>query len=287
MTTARLRGEAGRWQVERQEAQVQACAVELGEGERLRLIQIPAGEFLMGSSANEPMRRDDEGPQHRVRLASFLMGQTPVTQAQWRVVAGWPKLELDLSANPSRFTGPNKPVELVSWNEAMEFCHRLSQRSGFSISLPSEAQWEYACRAGTTTAFAFGDWISSDLAHYVGFDGSEDGPTGQRRSETTDVATFPANALGLYDMHGNVWEWCLDHWHNSYVGAPADGSAWLDGKDIKSVDSSKYRLQRGGSWLNSPEFCRSASRLFAQRSAANLDVGLRIACLPQGPSINP
>ena len=134
---------------------MQACEVPLGDGKSLRLIQIPEGEFTMGSPATELGRSNDEGPQHKVRLGGFLLGQTPVTQAQWAVVARWPRVERDLKPYPSHFKGGLRPVERVSWKQAIEFCRRLSQRTGSAFTLPSEAQWEYACRAGTTTPFAF------------------------------------------------------------------------------------------------------------------------------------
>jgi formylglycine-generating enzyme required for sulfatase activity len=277
VTTAILRREDGRWQVDHQEVRVDACDVDLGEGESLRLIQIPAGDFLMGSSANEPERFDDEGPQHRVWLGGFLLGQTPVTQAQWGVVARWPKVRLDLTPDPSGFKGARWPVERVSWEQAMEFCRRLSQRTDLPFTLPSEAQWEYACRAGTTTPFAFGDTITPDLANYNGDFTYANGPKGKDRSATTPVASFPANGWGLHDMHGNVWEWCLDNWHHSYAGAPTDGSAWL------SVDSSK--LLRGGSWDGIPRYCRSAYRGRTRPVSAFNYVGFRVFCNPQGPSL--
>jgi formylglycine-generating enzyme required for sulfatase activity len=232
----------------------------------------------MGSPANEPERFADEGPQHRVRLGGFLLGQTPVTQAQWGVVARWPKLELDLTPDPSCFKGARRPVERVSWEQAMEFCRRLSQRSGLPFTLPSEAQWEYACRAGSTTPFAFGETITSKLANYNGNVIDANGPKGRWQQATTDVASFPANAWGLHDMHGNVWEWCLDTWHDSYEGAPTDGSPWLAG------DSSS-KLLRGGSWNYLPRYCRSAYRNRIQPVGASISVGMRVVCLPQGPSL--
>jgi formylglycine-generating enzyme required for sulfatase activity len=278
VTTASLRREGGRWQVDHQEVRVQACDVDLGEGESLRLIQIPAGDFLMGSPASEPQRSANEGPQHRVRLASLLLGQTPVTQAQWGVVARWPKLELDLKPDPSGFKGARRPVEQVSWEQALEFCRRLSQRTGLPFTLPSEAQWEYACRAGITTPFAFGATITPELANYDGTRSYVDGPKGHFRAETTDVASFPANALGLHDMHGSVWEWCLDTWHGSYAGAPTDGSPWLTGTDSR-------KLLRGGSWDDFPWDCRSAFRALNRPVGTFNFVGFRVVCLPQGPSL--
>jgi formylglycine-generating enzyme required for sulfatase activity len=283
VTTASLRREDGRWQVDHQEVRVDAGEVDLGEGESLRLIQIPAGEFWMGSPATEPERVANEGPQHRVRLGGFLLGQTPVTQAQWGVVARWPKLELelDLSPNPSRYEGaPRRPVERVSWEQAMEFCHRLSQRTGLPFTLPSEAQWEYACRAGTTTPFHFGATLTPELAKYDGNYSYANGPKGEYRQRTNPVGMFAANAWGLHDMHGNVWEWCLDTWHGSYEGAPTDGSPWLTGTDSR-------KLLRGGSWGSFPWNCRSAFRDRRRLDYADHDVGFRVVCLPQGASLIP
>jgi formylglycine-generating enzyme required for sulfatase activity len=279
VTTASLRREGGRWQVDRQEVRVDAGDVDLGEGESLRLIQIPAGEFWMGSPATEPERYDDEGPQHKVRLGGFLLGQTPVTQAQWGMVARWPKLELDLKLDPSRFKGARRPVEYVNWEQAMEFCRRLSQRTGLSFTLPSEAQWEYACRAGTTTPFHFGATLTPELANYRGTYSYANGPKGAYREQTTHAASFPANAWGLQDMHGNVWEWCLDYCHSGYEGAPVDGSAWVSGGDPDR------RLLRGGSWFSLPGSCRSAFRFHALPVDALYPVGFRVVCLPQGPSL--
>jgi formylglycine-generating enzyme required for sulfatase activity len=171
-------------------------------------------------------------------------------------------------------------VERVNWEDAIEFCNRLSQRTGRHYSLPSEAQWEYACRAATTTPFHFGETINSELANYDATDAYGDGPKGLYRRETTDVATFPANPWGLHDMHGNVWEWCQDQWHTSYNGAPQDGSAWVD----QNVNNDKQRLLRGGSWGLSPRFCRSAHRYHFRPVNASSLVGFRVVCLRQGCS---
>ena len=148
-----------------------------------------------------------------------------------------------------------------------------------SFTLPSEALWEYACRAGTTTPFAFGDTITPELANYNGEFTYANGPKGQFRGETTDVASFPANGWGLHDMHGNVWEWCLDTWHGSYKGAPTDGSPWLTG-------TSSTKLLRGGSWSFLPGNCRSAFRNLDLPGHALSNVGFRVVCLPQDPSLN-
>jgi formylglycine-generating enzyme required for sulfatase activity len=271
----------------------------------LRLIEIPAGSFLMGSPNDEPERNSDEGPQHVVRLEAFLMGQTPITQAQWREVAGWTPRDGErwghqLPANPSRFqanrevyeqlesygafrllmgesSADQRPVERVSWEDAMEFCHRLSQRFGRRYTLPSEAQWEYACRAGTSTPFHYGGTLSTDLANYAGSATYANGPKGESRHQTTPVAHFPANAWGLHDMHGNVWEWCADQWHGAYEGAPDDGRPWIDAK----TDKNRYKLLRGGSWNHGPRFCRSAYRLNLHPDDRDSDVGFRVCCLPQ------
>ncbi|MBM5817583.1 MAG: formylglycine-generating enzyme family protein, partial [Cyanobacteria bacterium K_Offshore_surface_m2_239] len=224
----------------------------------LTMLWIPPGRFWMGSPATELGRSEAEGPQHLVQLQGFFLGRTPITQAQWRTVAEWKPLagearwQRKLDPRPSTFTGDQRPVENVSWRDADEFCRRLSHRSGRHYTLPSEAQWEYACRAGTTTPFHFGATIIPDLANYDGRTAYGDGPTGQYRQQTTEVASFPANARGLHDMHGNVWEWCADHWHNSYEGAPTDGSPWLD----ENAREDEWRLLRGGSWIDDPHFCR-------------------------------
>jgi formylglycine-generating enzyme required for sulfatase activity len=260
----------------------------------LTMVEIPAGEFLMGSPTNEPERFDAEGPQQPVQLEGFFMGQTPITQAQWQVVSQWQPREgetwrRDLLPDPSHFQGKkarllegetstdDRPVENVSWHDAMEFCIRLSQRTGRIYTLPSEAQWEYACRAGTNSPFHFGETIHTDLANYDGANTYADGPKGAFRNQTTPVGSFLANAWGLQDMHGNVREWCLDHWHGNYLGAPTDGSAWLDPKAGESAS----RLLRGGSWNLGPRFCRSAARYLFRPSGR---VGFRVVCLPQGPS---
>jgi formylglycine-generating enzyme required for sulfatase activity len=253
------------------------ATLQLAEGVALTLVKIPAGSFLMGSPEAERGRDCDESPQHRVELKSFFLGQTPVTQAQWQVVAGWPKRWMDLNPYPSHFNGANRPVEQVSWYEAMEFCQRLrGECGGLNFALPSEAQWEYACRAGTTTPFHFGETISNRLANYDGSLDYKKGRIGEYRRRTTDVASFPANDWGLYDMHGNVWEWCADHWHDTYEGAPEDGRAWID----NPVRVELTRLVRGGSWIHDPWICRSAYRFFLSPEYRYIDTGFRVCYLP-------
>jgi formylglycine-generating enzyme required for sulfatase activity len=201
------------------------------------------------------------------------MGKYPVTQAQWKAVAFFPKVNRDLNPDPARFKGANRPVEQVSWHEAVEFCDRLSHRTNRQYRLPSEAEWEYACRAGTTTPFSFGETITTDLANYNGNYTYGAGPKGVYRQETTAVGSFPPNAFGLYDMHGNVWEWCLDHWHDNYTGAPIDGSAWLTGNE------STGRIIRGGSWFDLPRICRSAYRFDFHPDGDFGDIGFRLVCV--------
>jgi formylglycine-generating enzyme required for sulfatase activity len=270
------RQQGGGWLVRRTPIMVPAVSETLGQGVALRLIGIRAGGFLMGSPPGEAGRFSDEGPQHRVMLASFWLGQTPITQAQWQVVARWPRVRLELNPDPSYFKGSNRLVEQVNWEEAIEFCARLSKSTGRTYSLPSESQWEYACRAGTTTPFAFGDTLTTELANYEANYTYGEGPKGETSRQTTNVGMFPANAWGLQDMHGNEWEWCLDHFHDSYQGAPADGSAWLKGGDEST------RLLRGGSWISFPGNCRSAYRNDYHPVTQLDDVGFRVCCLPQG-----
>jgi formylglycine-generating enzyme required for sulfatase activity len=174
-------------------------------------------------------------------------------------------------------------VSEVNWFDAMEFCRRLRERTGRNYTLPSEAQWEYACRAGTTTPFHFGATISPQLASYDSSEAYAEGPTGAARSESSWVASYPANAWGLHDMHGNVWEWCLDHWHPTYQGAPEDGSAWNDAQAQEHAD----RLLRGGSWGFGPRLCRSAYRYFIHPDFANFNLGFRVCCLPQDQLLDP
>ncbi|MCO5799445.1 MAG: formylglycine-generating enzyme family protein [Dolichospermum sp. OL03] len=187
--------------------QAQHFIEDLGNGIQLEMVAIPGGSFMMGSPKNEPGRIQSESPQHQVTVPPFLLGKYPVTQAQWQAVASLTQVNQELKPNPSRFEGANRPVERVSWHDAVQFCNRLSNHTQRPYRLPSEAEWEYACRAGTTTPFHFGETITTDLANYNGNYTYGDGVKGIRKGKTTEVGSFKiANEFGLYDMHGNVWD---------------------------------------------------------------------------------
>ncbi|MCL2935312.1 MAG: SUMF1/EgtB/PvdO family nonheme iron enzyme [Trichodesmium sp. MAG_R02] len=257
---------------------------DLGNGIKFQMVYIPGGTFTMGSPESEEGRYDDEGPQHDVTVPPFFMGKYPVTRGQWKKLASRTdlKVKLDLKLEPSYFKEPyqdidrwHRPVERVSWYEAVEFCERLSKLTQRNYRLPSEAEWEYACRAGTTTPFYFGNTITPELVNYNGLYVYGIAHDGEYREETTPVGQFYPNAFGLYDMHGNVSEWCLDTWHNSYDGAPTDGSVWETG------GHSTRRVRRGGSWYFNPGRCRSASRSssFSDETDFNY-IGFRLVSFP-------
>ncbi|MEG4959709.1 bifunctional serine/threonine-protein kinase/formylglycine-generating enzyme family protein [Microcoleus sp. K4-B3] len=228
----------------RQRCQAQFYSENLGSGAILDMVAIPGGSFVMGSPNTEAGRSNNEGPQRTVNISPFFMGKYPITQEQWEVVMG---------NNPSDIKGLKRPVEQVSWNNALEFCQKISQKIGKIYRLPSEAEWEYACRAGTTTPFCFGETITPDLVNYDDNYPYGAAPKGLYRKQTTDVGSFPPNPFGLYDMHGNVWEWCSDRWHDNYNGASTDGSSWETG-------TNNNRVLRGGSWGNNAVNCRGAVR---------------------------
>ncbi|MEC4813225.1 MAG: SAV_2336 N-terminal domain-related protein [Scytonema sp. PMC 1069.18] len=262
--------------IRRHRQQAQCFIEDLVNGVQLEMVAIPEGSFLMGSPEDEPKRSSSESPQHRVTIQPFFLGKYPITQAQWQAVASLPQVNRELDPNPSRFKGENRPVENVSWYDTIEFCERLSQYTGKPYRLPSEAEWEYACRAGTTTPFHFGETITSGLANYDANYTYGQGPKGIYRKETTPVGSFGvANAFGLYDMHGNVREWCADHWHKNYEGAPVDGTVRLNKND---KDNQVVRMLRGGSWYFNPESCRSAVRCDLDAVLRNYYVGFRVAC---------
>ncbi|MDZ7959873.1 MAG: SUMF1/EgtB/PvdO family nonheme iron enzyme [Aulosira sp. DedQUE10] len=263
-------------EIKREKGQAEYFTEDLGDGVILEIVTIPSGKFLMGSPSGEG--KDSEKPQHQVTVEAFFMGKYPVTQAQWRRVAALPKVNRDLEADPSRFKGDNRPIEQVSWYNAVEFCDRLSQHTKNQYRLPSEAEWEYACRAGTKTPFHFGETITTELANYDGNYNYASEPKGKYRQQTTEVGSFPANSFGLYDMHGNVWEWCQDDWHSTYKGAPADGSAWFDDNN-QLYQKQGIAVLRGGSWVNYPNYCRSASRSYdnrAERDSLRNSISFRV-----------
>jgi formylglycine-generating enzyme required for sulfatase activity len=266
-------------EIKRETKTAQYYTENLGNNVILEMVAIPGGKFLMGSPETEAQRSDNESPQHEVTVPPFFMGKYPVTQAQWKFVASLPQVNRELKSDPSNFKGENRPVECVSWFEAVEFCQRLTQHTGKNYRLPSEAEWEYACRAGTTTPFHFGETITSEFANYnaeytygAGVKGTNRG----NRGKTTEVGHFGvANTFGLYDMHGNVDEWCADLWHRNYEGAPTDGSAWIEPSENDSQD---YFPLRGGSWRGNPVGCRSADRGIDHADKAYDIFGFRIVC---------
>ena len=263
-------------EIERLKRDAQYFTKNLGNNVTLEMVAIPGGKFLMGSPSTEAERFDSESPQHEVTVPPFFMGKYPVTQAQWRIVAAFPQVNRQLKPDPSHFKGDNLPVEQISWYESVEFCDRISEHTKRQFRLPSEAEWEYACRAGTTTPFHFGQTITPELANYDCEYTYGSAPKGEYRGKTTPVGNFNfANAFGLFDMHGNVWEWCADKWHSNYGGAPTEGSAWIDNDNRK-----KNYMLRGGSWVNSPKDCRSASRIHvrAERDIILNDAGFRVVC---------
>jgi formylglycine-generating enzyme required for sulfatase activity len=286
--------------IERKRGRAFAFREPLSDEVGLEMVAIPGGKFMMGSPESEHDRSVDESPQHQVTVQPFWMGKYPVTEAQWNAISNTSPVERELNLDTPGFERDpledtdwevvNLPITGVYWDEAIEFCHRLSRDTGRKYRLPSEAEWEYACRAGTQTPFYFGPTITSDLANYRGtdagsanerwfFSGAYDrGPKGIYRNDITPVDTFPPNAFGLYDLHGNVSEWCLDLWHGDYRDAPADGSAWIAGGWDDMVT-------RGGSYSSFPARCRSAGRHLHTLERYGRDtIGLRVVCeLPGTP----
>lgn len=255
--------------INRSRKQAEFFSENLGNGVVLEMVAIPGGKFLMGSPQNELKRNYSESPQHTVTVQPFFMGKFPVTQNQWAIVAALKKISIDLNPDPSRFKGANRPIEQVSWDDAIEFCARLSNKTGKIYRLPSEAEWEYACRAGTTTPFYFGETITTNLVNYNGNYTYNFGSIGEFREQTTDVGKFPPNPFGVFDMHGNIWEWCQDTWHeNYYNGAPTDARPWMS--------DNKERVLRGGSWNSNPWICRSPFRGKWARVVQNDRLGFRV-----------
>jgi len=220
----------------------------------MKFALIPGGGFGMGSPPDEDGRWNSESPVHTVNITKpFYLGIYPVTQKEWQSVMG---------KNPSYFKGDRLPVEQVSWKDVQEFIKKLNEKEGVdTYRLPSEAEWEYAARAGTTTRYSFGD-NDSNLGDYAWYNKNSGGKTHPEGEEKP-------NPWGLSDMHGNIWEWVQDKWHNNYNGAPLDGSAWESGE-------SSFRVCRGGSWLDKAGDCRSASRHYHDADDRNNDHGFRL-----------
>ena len=251
--------------IERYFGPAKELTLDLGGGVKLELVLIPAGDFLMGSPDSEKDRSLDEGPQHQVRISQpFYIGKTEVTQGQWQAVMG---------NNPSNFKGDDRlPVETVSWDDCQAFCQKLNARmeganARWRVRLPTEAEWEYACRAGTSTPFSFGATISPAQVNYDGNNPYGSGKKGEFRQKTMPVGSFPANAWGLHDMHGNVWEWCQD-WHGAYAS-----SAQVD---PGGPNSGTDRVLRGGCWYDRAVGCRSAPRHWGAPVLRGDGIGLRV-----------
>ncbi|MEB3189176.1 MAG: formylglycine-generating enzyme family protein [Snowella sp.] len=324
-----IQRETGEWGVEREEASAPGIVQFLKDDLELELVEIPAGQFVMGAPEEEKDSPKNERPQQLITIPKpFHMGCYPITQAQWREVASWGQVDRELEPEPARFTKDyeqegdrwQRPVEKISWYDAMEFCARLSQKTGFTYRLPSEAEWEYACRAVTKEwlteisqqagggdqelwqkwigggnddlnpseqeriiqiwnqyccqLFYFGKTLTAEVANYDASYTYNNGPQGIGRKQTTPVGHFKVtNQFGLHDMHGNVWEWCLDEYHGSLEGIPKDGKPFRGEQENGSI----YIL-RGGSWLNLPRLCRSAFRSNYDPDLRDSDVGLRVVC---------
>jgi formylglycine-generating enzyme required for sulfatase activity len=223
---------------------------DLGGGVKMDLVWVPSGSFQMGSPDSESGRDADEGPVHPVELDGFWMGKYEVTQEQYEAVMG---------KNPSNFKGAKNPMEQVSWNGAVDFCRKASQKTGKDFRLPTEAEWEYACRTGSTTRFCFGDSDSGldEYAWYTANSGSKTHPAGEKK----------ANEWGLYDMHGNVWEWCGDWYADKY----STGSA----KNPAGASLGSNRVYRGGGWNGLAGGCRCADRVGDPPDRSGDDLGFR------------
>jgi hypothetical protein len=209
------------------------------------------------------------------------MAKHEITQAQWRAIADSEKITRDLIVHPSRFRGDKRPVERVSWHDAIEFCQRLSRKTGRIYRLPTEAEWEYSCRAGMATPFCWGENVCDEVVNHNGNFPYGQAPKTPSRSTTTAVGSLGvANSFGLFDMLGNVWEWCQDVYHSSYEGAPTDGSARLGGDNV-------MRVTRGGSWRAPAVDCGSAARNSSNPNSREDDVGFRVACSARVKSDEP
>jgi formylglycine-generating enzyme required for sulfatase activity len=230
--------------------------LDLGGGVKLELVLAPAGKFVMGSPNTEAKRSKNESPQREVAISkAFFIGAYEVTQEQFESVMG---------VNPSKFKGARNPVENVNWDEAVKFCQKLAAKTGKTCRLPTEAEWEYACRAGSKTAYCNGD--DAEGLKKVGWC-SYDGKWGSAKT-TKPVGSFQPNAWGLYDMHGNVWEWCSDWYAETYSGA--------GDTDPHGPPEGKFRVIRGGVWNDFPYDCRSAKREWRDPAKRTNGFGIRV-----------
>jgi formylglycine-generating enzyme required for sulfatase activity len=269
---------------------------DLGNGVQLEMMMIPGGKFWMGQTETEKeelirqVGEEDyqklytrELPRHQVTLNPFLMGRYTVTQAQWKQIAALEKVEINLTTDFNfRFPDNSNPAERVTWNEAVEFCIRLSKATGRDYRLPTEAEWEYACRARTVTPFYFGETITTDLVNYDGNYAYGQGPEGKYLEKTTPVGNYVPNGWGLHEMHGNVWEWCSDDWHDNYKEKPDElkqngNTSWISTPRNTRAYSKPFR---GGSWYNTPRNCRSAFRNDDMPDIQNSRIGFRVVCFP-------
>ena len=243
-------------------SEIEKALIEINAG----MVRIPGGTFLMGSPEDEQERRENEGPQQRITLSAFEMAKFTVTFAQWEAIMGE-----EYSPEDEGWGRGNRPVINVSFHDVQAFIERLNELTGDVYRLPSESEWEYACRAGTTTRFNTGETITTDQANFNGNYPAQGCPEGRSRRKTLTVGRFPPNAFGLYDMHGNVDEWCEDTWANTLEGIPLDGLPRLDG-------DSGWRVLRGGSWCGLGRSLCSSYRTFNNGRVARLyNLGFRLA----------
>lgn len=285
---------------ERRKERARFYVESVGGGINLEMVEIQAGAFVMGNSPTELEQIESnylrslnkesrpelhahllsETPQLTIKVAGFYLSKYEVTQAQWRAVAALPKINRELMSDPSGFKGGNRPVEQISWEDAVEFCARLSAATGRRYRLPTEAEWEYACRAGTRWQFSLGETVDPNWVNYNGKLPYAAAPKDTFRQQTVPVGSLGvANAFGLYDMHGNVWEWCLDSWRESYSEAPPDGNQSQD-----TVTS--LRALRGGAWDSSAGECRSSERKQAQPLIRLNNIGFRVLAEAEAPPVN-
>jgi len=255
----------------RRRASAQQLVQRLGKDVALHMVQIPGGTFRMGAPDDEPGAKSSERPQHLVSVAPFYLGKVPVTLDQWCAVMGARPAAMKIAESSFKKSG-RQPAVRVSFDEVEEFCARLSRRARRIFRLPTEAEWEYGCRAGTSSAFAFGPTITGDVVIHDGEAIRRANPDGLHVTTRPVGSLRVANAFGLYDMHGQVWEWCQDWWHGHYQNAPADASAWTGGGALHT------RVLRGGSWYAAAELCRSASRMMGgETGIRSRQIGFRVA----------